>query len=160
MKTVEYGKLGDQTWLQSTMMVIAALMSLVFAFQIFPVGLSAAFDAARELKKESIMMGVQDSGSTSVDPASTSDRSDPQSDDIAEHSPYPERAFSSKHVFQLVLIGTLIIWGYSLVMAGKHGQGWAILILVLGILKYIGRFIRSLFVEVTAKNEVRDWDDD
>jgi hypothetical protein len=72
----------------------------------------------------------------------------------------PARRFTSTHAVQLLTIATLIIWGYSLVMSGKHGMGWMVLASILGVLAYFGRLFRSMFQEVTSENEVKDWEDE
>jgi hypothetical protein len=72
----------------------------------------------------------------------------------------PTRKLTSTHILQLSLIAILIIWGYSLVMSGKLGVGWMVLSGILGVLGYFGRMFKSLFQEVTANNEVSDWEDE
>jgi hypothetical protein len=63
-------------------------------------------------------------------------------------------------MIQLLVLAAIIIWGYSLVMSGKHGMGWKVLASVLGVLGYVLRLFRGVFQEVTTDNEVGDWEDE
>jgi hypothetical protein len=79
----------------------------------------------------------------------------------ADETEVPEaRTFQLAHVFQILVIATIIIWGYSLVMSGKRGQGWQVLMAIAGVFAYVLRAFKSVFVEVTSSNEVSDWDDE
>ena len=71
-----------------------------------------------------------------------------------------ERHFEWYQVFQLLVVAMLVFWGYSLVMSGRHGQGWLVLLVIVGAITYVGRLFTSVFQEVTTNNEVRDWEDD
>jgi hypothetical protein len=90
----------------------------------------------------------------------------PESNSVAEKSvgdesaSAPARKLTLTHIVQLSFIAILIIWGYSLVMSGKLGVGWMVLSGILGVLGYFGRMLKSLFQEVTASNEVGDWEDE
>jgi len=71
-----------------------------------------------------------------------------------------ERNFRAIHFVQLAVTAILIFWGYSLVMSGKQGMGWKTMLVIGLFFGGIGRIAGSLFNEVTAENEVGDWDDD
>lgn len=82
---------------------------------------------------------------------------------VVESQSLPEpsvRHFQWIHLVQLSIVAGLIFWGYSLVMSGRRGLGWKILLAMGMLLVSLGGIAASLFNEVTADNEVGDWDDD
>jgi hypothetical protein len=106
--------------------------------------------------------GVQQSGldnSSEPDQVSNSSEQD-HAQTIDDANDEQIRAFTLVHVFQILLIATVIIWGYSLVMSGKHGQGWLVVMAIGGVFAYLLRAFRSVFQEVASSNEVSDWDDE
>jgi hypothetical protein len=94
-------------------------------------------------------------------PENTEETTEPTDASQAISSPTAEtRTLTLAHLYQVLLIGIVILWGYSLVMSGKHGLGWSVLLAIGGVFVYLIRAIRSIFQEVTSKNEVGDWDDE
>lgn len=122
-------------------------------------GSAAQFLGSRIARAESV---IQDSVRDDVPTADQNSSSEVLVLDSAnDHSTLPEdRRFTLTHLFQILMIATIIIWGYSLVMSGKHGQGWLVLLAIAGVFAYILRAIKSVFVEVASSNEVSDWDDE
>jgi hypothetical protein len=70
------------------------------------------------------------------------------------------RRLRGVHLLQLAIVAALIFWGYSLVMSGRQGFGWRILLVSGTLFAAVIRLAGSLFNEVSADNEVGDWDDD
>ncbi len=64
------------------------------------------------------------------------------------------------HVVQVIIITAIILTGYSLVMSGRRGNGWQIILFFAVAATMFGKFFLSLFNEVTSNNETGDWEDD
>lgn len=64
------------------------------------------------------------------------------------------------HVVQVIIITAIILTGYSLVMSGRRGNGWQIILFFAVAVSMLGKFFLSLFNEVTSNNETSDWEDD
>lgn len=98
-------------------------------------------------------------------PTSRSAERGDDSNEIAESRPPNQtdsrnRQFRWLHLFQLAIVAALTFWGYSLVMSGRQGFGWKTLLVIGTLFAGMMRFAGSLFNEVSASNEVGDWDDD
>lgn len=67
---------------------------------------------------------------------------------------------TTTHLLQLSLVVCLLLFGYSLVMTGRRGWGWFVLVVFAGVITTIGMGVLSLFLEVANAESMRDWDED
>ena len=71
-----------------------------------------------------------------------------------------ERRFTITHVFQLAMVASVFLLSYSLLTAGRHGRGWFVLAVMLGILAVLTKSILSLFLVVADSKSMPEWDED
>ena len=70
------------------------------------------------------------------------------------------RRLTLTHLIQLTIVASVFLLGYSLLTAGKHGRGWFVMSVMLGIFAVLGRTILSLFVVVADSKSMTEWDED
>ncbi len=70
------------------------------------------------------------------------------------------RRLTLTHLIQLTVVASVFLLGYSLLTAGKHGRGWFVMSVMLGILAVLGKTILSLFVVVADSESMTEWDED